>query len=114
MKKLGTLLTLFALGLFAVGCTDAGTETVTEPAPPEEPGVESGSGLGVDTVEEGTTEETPPVTDEAPPETATEIPAETPTEAQPETSTEEAAANESATEAAEGSASAQPEGANNP
>jgi hypothetical protein len=77
MKKLASLLTLCAIGLFAAGCNKADNEPA--PTPDTAPSME-GTGSGgptADHPEGGTTEEAPPTTNEAPPTTA-ETPPTTP------------------------------------
>lgn len=115
MKKLASLFAFAALGLFVVGCNEAGDDG-PEPVPSDVGGIDT-SGTpapegGSDLIDDGgPVDETPPVTDEAPP-TLTPTPEEG-TEAAPETSTEssaleEAASEESATAAAEAADTAEP------
>lgn len=98
MRKLASLLTLFSLGLFAVGCNNA--DDGTAPSPDTAPATEGSSvGPAGDMPTEGETEgDTPPATDEAPP-----------TAEEPAPAIEESAeGTPSATEAAEGSDAAEP------
>lgn len=109
MKKLASLLTLFSLGLFVVGCTDATEEPA--PAPGESPSMESGSAeLG----EPSVIDDLPPVTDDPAPElpapTEEPAPAEEPTPAEEPAPAEEPTPEEAAAEAADDAAPADDSG----
>lgn len=86
MKKLASLLALGSIGLFSIGCNDAGVEEGPEPIPSETGTMEGGSGMDDTVIIEEETSDVPPTTDEVPP--ATPDAAFTP---EPETETTEPA-----------------------
>ena len=110
MKKLATLFAFSALGLFAIGCNEAGDDA-PEPVPAD---VSSGGDMpspegSSSTVDEGgAVNETPPVTEEAPP-TLTPSPEASDTGATP---AEAAPEGDAATAAPEATDPAEPAPAN--